>query len=199
MALQQISGGFDSNPAGFCLVDALGAAAGTSAYMKGATVIDPIPLQTPPLGQRWTITAWSMRFNGIIGIANTPAYGRLGRIYGGLSKTPPTAQGSQPYVNPMLPIPNDWGSSIQLLWDGETDTPFPTSPNVTTTAGLTIGMISQDVVLSQPLPIDSGQPMSIGLWLTPGILNNTIIGLWSGRWLISYDDGEPINVGWGDR
>lgn len=199
MGQQKITGAFRTNNLGpgFGLVnleDQPGSGGGTvSQWTQGATLIDAINIQ-PSLGESWHVNAFEVRFRGGLAYSGPPAFGRLGKLIAGLSQQKTTLSAGFPWVNPVLALPNDPFTAITVLWDGSTDPPFPAlqfgNPPVTEAI---IGGLD----LNQPLEISSGETITIGLWLTPSLVQGVTPNIFDATYTVIYDDGKPPVAGWG--
>lgn len=209
--------------------------AAVNPWTVGSTMITPISAgAAPPLLASWTIQGWGISFSGLLWHTSVPAQtsmvtaattnavgpstglmGKLGQLWGGIL---PTQQGQtyfsgsarQPSNVPAVPyvpygqspLPANSGS-IELLWDGATDD-FPVLglSNQTDIAPQTV-TFSQS--LNQPIPLQSGEQVCMGLWLTPslvigcglsfGVYCPIIIS--NAQYSITLDDGQPDVQGWG--
>jgi hypothetical protein len=159
----------------------------TSTFTQGATALQALSFQ-PDLVSRWSITSWSVSYLGALRYPSPTLYrfGRLGSFWAGIITGPvgPTPF-SPSWRNPMTPFPADL-STFAKIWDGTTDPPFPSfaSAGPPRYAGYTNS-------LPQPIAILPGDQILFGLWLTPGLVQNTQTIIRQFTWTIAYDDGLP--------
>ena len=156
-----------------------------STYTAGAVALQAVPFQ-PDLMSRWQLLSWSLSYLGGLLYPNSTitAYGRLGAFWAGLvlgSHTNPISP--NPWSNPVTPFPGDM-STFAKVWDGATDPPFPavTSPTPPAYDGYTNGF-------AQPLTIQPGDQLTLGLWLTPALVQNCQTLIKNVNYTIAYDDG----------
>lgn len=186
MSQEVLTGAFNGLPFSNLIVNLFDFGAGAvSQWTAGNTIIQPLGVQ-PPLGERWNILGWAITFEGMMHFSlASPRYGKLGRVIGGLVRgaiTDPTNS------NPMTPLPGD-ASLLTTLWDGDTDSAWPTLDPVTL-------VVARDPIytfmgLQAPLELLPGQQLSIGMWLTPSLTAATERYVTNARWDVYYDDGNP--------
>jgi hypothetical protein len=203
MTLVRIPGAFRTYPGNniYNLQDlAQVPAANGVAVSGGATLIDSLAA-SPAGSQKWNLISLSMQGYLCLscGSTGTP-YGDLGRIIAGiLSPTSPQqlSQGTNvPWVNPMLPLPNDM-SLMTTLFD-----PIIDSTPALSTAFLrdAVDPLSQltpvSATVSPPNPIQliGGEGLSIGIWVYPSLLGCSAFGavglqLQYMSYTLAYDDG----------
>jgi hypothetical protein len=165
-------------------------------WTQGATLIDQLPL-SPPLAEAWKVLAWAFTFNGawVPYNPNThiPSFGKLGAIWAGIltGGEPATQQGGFNFQSPMLPMPVDL-STFQKVWDGGSDPVFPAQPSTAVTGGLPAVQAAIGVSdnLPAPITVDPGRPLAFGVWLTPSLVQNTLLQIWNANVSVIYDDGK---------
>lgn len=200
MGQQQIASSFRTSPPGVTGIPALAwnvldLYEATSNWTSGASLIDDVSIQ-PPLGQAWSIAAWTVRCVGLLEVplSGTPSYGKLGRLIGGLVRgaapTPFSAVGL-PYANPLVPLPIDT-TGLAVIWDGDSDPAFP----ISTSAPGTLQPVMFANNLSSPIVVQSGDRVQIGLWLTPSLAQNVAPGVINATYTITVDDGQQTQAGW---
>jgi hypothetical protein len=163
-----------------------------SQWTNGATIIAPVGAQ-PGLTTPWDVIGWGVSFLGqhTSPNPNGGGYGRLGELWGGLVLSNPTPTlGPIPWVSPMLPFPGNLATFVKI-WDGANDAPFPRADGSTAVAGVPYVPKFTELTYPVPLPVtmQPGDQLAIGLWLTPGLLLNTLTQVAGATWSISYDDG----------
>jgi len=165
---------------------------------QGVTQIDQLPLQ-PALAAPWVIDGWSIAFDLWLfqNAPTAPIFGRLGSILGGLCHA---AQIPAPLVGggarPVLPLPPNLGLLTQL-WDGVAD---PCPPIVPAWAQAFPGApttISTTYPLPQPMVLEPGDSLSIGMWLTPSVSQNVQLCVFNAHWTVSYTEQPPFAFPWG--
>jgi hypothetical protein len=167
-------------------------------WTQGATLIDPLPL-SPPLAEAWKVLAWAFTFAGAWVPWNpnnhSPSFGKLGAVWAGIltGGEGPTGQqlGGFNWQSPMLPMPVDL-STFQKVWDGGSDPAFPAQPSTALTDNVpsvqaTIGVSDN---LAAPITVDPGRPLAFGVWLTPSLVQNTLLQVWNANVSVIYDDGK---------
>jgi hypothetical protein len=163
-----------------------------STWSQGATLIDSMPL-SPPLSEKWTVIAWAFTFTGaIVKNSLSPAFGKLGALWAGLltEGESPTGSSSQPWVNPMLPLPADL-TNFQKVWDGGSDPVFRYGPLSASDPAPQQPSGGVSEVLPSPIEIDPGRPLAFGVWLTPSLVQDARLQIWNATASIIYDDGRP--------
>lgn len=107
------------------------AAAYSSKWTAGATLIDQIPL-APTLTQSWSLLSVSATaYLGLLAQGG-PAFGLLGKLLMGLVlRGQPSQQGASAVITPMLPLPSD-ASLVAPLWDGSQDQTPPSLASIAT-------------------------------------------------------------------
>lgn len=165
-----------------------------SFWTPGATLIDNVNLSPLP-NQKWSLL--SVYIRGYPGIILPPqGYGKLGKIYGGLLlfEEQPTTQGpsQEPYQN-FTPLPS---SLLAPLWDPNSD-PLPTQmiPGVTPTNTTT--QAACQIELPQPLDIQPGQQLRVGMWIMPSLFGSAatvnpgqgFLLVTNANYTVQYDDG----------
>jgi hypothetical protein len=169
--------------------------AAPAAWSVGGTLIDRLPIQ-PPLGDIWSVLSWSIRISPILFVSTlSPAFGKLGRIVGGVLHAAPTAFSTvQPWANPQQPLPNN-SAGMTTMWDGVIDPLF------------VVGSASYPDLVAQPLvtnfqlpvPIDlyPGDELHIGLWITPSLAQNIQIAITNAAYSVIYEDNHQRAGVWG--
>ena len=195
MAGQTFSGSFPVNPVGATFVDG---PPQSNERTPGGTVAFPLPIQ-PPMTQRWSVISWTISFLG----AFTPDpgvggfNGRLGKLIGGLLRG---GVSIPPPINTTLgmsDLPEDT-SLLTTLWDGASDTPFPTSSAAPILREPIIGGMSLPV----PLMLQPGDQLSMGMWLTPSLVRTVggdgafYLDIHGPEWTVTIDDGQQPVAGW---
>lgn len=156
-------------------------------WTAGATAILPVPSQ-PGLTTPWSITGWSLSYQGQLAQPagpGVPSFGRLGELWCGLLfNTGGSTQGRPvPWVTPARPLPQDL-STFAKVWDGSSDPPFPwQAANAPPKSN---GFSSQ---LPLPQKMQSGEQIAIGLWLQPALVQNVQALILNASYTIVYDDG----------
>jgi hypothetical protein len=171
---------------GIAIADSLVSAA-SSQWTAGATAILPVPFQ-PGLTTPWSITGWSLSYQGQLlqpAGAAVPSLGRLGELWCGLLfNTGGSTQGrTPPWVTPARPLPQDL-STFAKVWDGSTDPPFPWQ---SATAPPKYNGFSSELPIPQKM--QSGEQVAIGLWLQPALVQNVQTLILNASYTIVYDDG----------
>jgi hypothetical protein len=159
-------------------------------WTPGATLIDQMAI-SPPAGQSWTIASYTISFAGAIfssGIA-VRSFGRLGKLLAAIMLgAAPTPAGA---ITPMRALPTDLSTAV-TLWDGSQDPPFgqltgiggpATFPNVPIIGGES---------LAQPIAVGPGEQISLGLWLTPSLIQGVEIYIINAQYTVIYDDGRTV-------
>jgi hypothetical protein len=173
-SLQRLSGSFPSAAAGesVAFFDEI---VNSFGWSSGGRLIVPLSAQ-PTITSPWTILGWSITFSmwlyqGTIG----PVNGLLGKLYGGL------LEGSvAPQVGPFLAssLPSD-PTSVQMLWDGSSDTTPPWAPGFIGGGPLVDGAQNVNTVSQQlpvPLAMSASDRLGMGLWLTPSLGDPHVAG-----------------------
>jgi hypothetical protein len=170
---------------GFTLSDAT-SNPNVSQWTQGATATVTLPFQ-PGLMNPWRILGWSISYQGFLRkpVAGVPSFGLLGQLWGGLmmSGVPRTTQAQlNPWVNPLQGFPNDL-AAFGVIWDGSQATPFPWLSSAQP-------LNPRSITFYLPVPIDMepGDAATMGLWLTPSLVQNTLIAIANPRYTITYDD-----------
>lgn len=143
---------------------------------NGATNIAVID-QQPSLTERWEVLGFNVTFAGMIRLSSTdpvPACGRVGDIWAGLIKGGQPFPGFPGFVNPAQPFPADLSTMVKI-WDGDTDQPFVTyDVQGVWPPGQSLNLVAGGLQLPQPLIIDAGEQLAIGLWHLPSILAHVV-------------------------
>jgi hypothetical protein len=202
MGQQQISGAFLSHGPGIGGVSGANVniqdtgVSAVSGWTDGATNLTPLPIQAP-LGDVWTIVSWQITFNGIIQYLATPAYGRLGKLIGGIIPGSQSVGGpSIPWTNPMVPLPT-YGASLAVIYDPASDVPYPAALPLAHTTVQPLFPIVHTETPATPLALQSGQTATIGLWLEPALVANAQTYIINASYIVVWDDGQPAVHGWG--
>jgi hypothetical protein len=191
-------GGLTPGPPGtFAPVNILdtGMVGGVPSRSSGAALLDVVD-QPPNVGQIWSIQ--SISFNFYVALLNPPGvapflgpFAQLGKLYGGMIKGAlPTASGVQyglnvgfvPYASrPIPPSP-----LVALLWDGAVDS-APPSWDQASSSDLPTLALNGTLQLDTPVEYSTDTPISVGLWLSPGIFSsNVAIFIYNATYNISY-------------
>lgn len=178
----------------------------------GATIVDLLNLSPTPQ-QKWTLQSIAIQAYMLIeteqGATGTgPIYGKLGKIVGGLLLPPtdnvsPSGNSSFPTDRPMRRLPAD-PSLIVDLWNPAVD-PLPpiaaalSSPVTSQSAPSRMLPISGIIQLPQPLPLEPGVEIGVGIWIEPSLVGfansyNTevdfLIEVRRATYAIAYDNGQ---------
>jgi hypothetical protein len=195
-----ISGGFRGVPYGTyppsSVSDQPSGTPGQPQRTLGGTVIDSLGLQAS-LAAPWSINGWTIGFD-LWGFANVigPMYGRFGNIFGGLctnAQIPAANVGLG--VAPVQSFPLN-SSLISQIWDGDQS---PCPPIIPTSGGGVLpapARIMLSYPLPQPLIIQPGDQLSVGLWVTPSVICNVQLFLMNATWEITYDERQPAPAPW---
>ena len=162
-----------------------------SGWTPGASIIEQIEA-APKLENPWTIAGWSISYTAyyqILNVAN--AMGRPGKLIGGLVRNPtPTREFSieearSPWeIGTTLPID---GTLTEVIWNGE-----PLFRNATATTRASSSeppLYSANFALPQPIKLNSGETLGIGMWFSPSLFTREGSGftVQSARWSINYN------------
>lgn len=192
MASQQVSGQFRNLDGGNLFDPASNPAGG---WTEGASLIDTVTVQ-PPMTQIWSVTDWIIQFQGFIERSQpaSQCFGALGKLIGGLvvGSAVQTGNGVVPWNNPMGALPNNL-AGVALMWDGQTDPPFPDNTNDPGPQYPTVFANN----LATPINLSVGDQLAIGMWLTSGLTTNIITLIQQASWTVIYDDGQQPVAGWG--
>lgn len=202
MSLQRSQGAFRSNAQYLSVgkagttnaFDPIFAVPTNPGWTAGTTMIDGLSL-TPPANQAWTLQQLSVSAVLLMEIftGGGPIYGKFGKILAGLA-TMVSPTSANPAIanltcNSGVQLPAD-RTAIGTLWDPATD---PLPPNVL--ASPVTLPLSLTITPPQPIPINQGETIGIGLWMLPSLLgqiapvNGWELILASATWAIIYDDG----------
>lgn len=164
-----------------------GSLSGWNQWTPGAAAIAPVTAQ-PSMTRPWTILSWSLEFQlyalQFFSSPAKPAYGKLGRLIAGLVQgtgvqttisTDPNAGQLVPWKQAIQPPPADQ-SLMSVLFDGSQDGPPPaaqaSNPNVLKVTLSVSDWRTATFSLPQPLQVEFGQPIAMGMWLTPSLAQN---------------------------
>lgn len=163
------------------LIDNFASSAGQ--WSDGAARIQPVTAQAT-IARPWTIYSIGIAGKGALLPISTAPRGLLGKLYGGLLAGGTFGGNSATtFVQPPGPaLP-----TIMKLWDGTQDAPFP----MLTSARPAGGFFSETLQLPQPLQLDPGDQIAVGLWLTPNLVNDMQTLIYSVTWTIGYDVLQP--------
>lgn len=143
----------------------------------------------------------SIAVQGYLGITlEQSTFGKWGKVKTGLvlnagpSRT--TSGGTAPWVNPVLPLPQD-PTLVTDLWDPARDELPPVfQPPIGNTSPAQLLPISAVIIPSVPIALPGGQQISLGIWLEPflmgcitGVIQISMNVLWA-TYNIVYDDGR---------
>lgn len=210
MATQQLPGAFKVDPTfGFCCLDQINLNA-VPAYSHvrtpGATVINSVT-PTQQINQQWSLQSIGIQaFLALVMGINHNLVGKLGKIVAGLllpTNPQPTTSGLQNFSSILLPLPDP--TLTVTLWDPETDQMPPVYPHgvgldptlKTSLSGfLSIGQVLQ---LQQPVDLEPGETVGIGIWMLPSLLARPTedvasfyqLGIYQAKSLLVYNE---VNV-----
>jgi hypothetical protein len=169
---------------------------GTEQRTQGATAIDQLPLQ-PSLAAPWLIAGWSIAFDlWLFQAVSAPVFGRLGTIIGGLCHPPQTVEVGTGR-HPVQPLPANI-SLLTQLWDGNADTSPPSVIAGATSFPGAPTSLQTTYPLPQPLVLEPGDQLAIGLWLTPSVSQNVQLCVFNAKWTVSYDEQPIGSHPWGE-
>jgi hypothetical protein len=168
-------------------------ASSSVAWSSGATVIEQIAVQ-PPLGEIWSVLGWAITMRAFM-LTGSNAYGKLGRIVGGIVHMQPTptdpAKNGGAWVNPQLAFPNN-STGLNVIWDGQTDpalrsiySPYPSSTE-----------LQGELMLPVPIELYPGDDIQIGLWITPSLAQNVQIAVAYANYTVTFDDNRAPTTPW---
>lgn len=172
----------------------------------GATIVDLLSLAPEPQ-QKWTLQSIAIQAYMLIELSSSAGvsslYGKLSKIVGGLLLPPyayASGNSSFPADRPMRPLPPDPSLTV-TLWDPAIDQLSPMVPiNTVTSQSAPSKMlpISGVIQLPQPLPLEPGVEIGVGIWILPALigfanLNNGqvtfSIEVRRATYAIAYDNG----------
>jgi len=162
-------------------------------WTPGCTLIDRLPIQAP-LAPSWSITGWTIAcYLWLAQGPGGPRSGRLGKLLGGLvpSANSTFTSNTIPYQNPGVPLPPDI-SMFADIWDGSVD---PAPPSIAVPLPPS-SIVSSSLQLPVPLPLSSGDQLSLGLWLTPSVVNNVSLIVANATWAVTYTDPSRTSGLW---
>lgn len=159
-------------------------------WTLGGTVIEGLPLQ-PSLLAPWTIEGWTIGFDLLaFWSVLAPIYGRLGNICGGLCEQQRTPDSF--WRNKVLPFPVN-ASLVTQIWEGD-QSPCPPIINGGGPIYGTPPRINLTYPLPQPVIVQQGDQLSIGIWITPSLTANLQLVLLNATWSIAYEERSPAET-----
>lgn len=185
--MQQISGALPGQPEStFSQVIGDFVSTNGASWSKGASLIQPLTAQ-PTLSRPWTVYGWGLQGKGLLFQpalgGQFPAFGKLGSLFaallvGGSISPLSTGHFSQP--------PGNATPTLVKVWDGDTDPPFPFAPS-NVSAPPDGGFFQTVQQLPQPVTLNAGDQMGIGLWLSPMLVSAQLeIQLYNVTYLVNY-------------
>lgn len=159
-----------TNAAGSNILDFIAPAAG--GWSLGATLLDPIQLDIPAQ-KSFSILGFSVMGQLSLLRSGNPSYGKLGKLLTAVvtdssaHDTGNSALSNSNVAVPVLPLPRD-ASVITSLWDPAVD-PLPPLIAASVPAIPASVPVSATLNLPQPLELEVGNQLLIGLWLMPSL------------------------------
>jgi hypothetical protein len=140
------------------------------------------PDQATVLGYGFSFQGALFNIKSTLNGAVVPNFARLGKLYGGLLKNSGAGIGEGAFTQ----MPPD-RTMIELLWDGRNDPPWPQALNANPSFGTQSLQVFKES-LPQPVEIDTGDTLEVGLWLTPMLGQNVGVWIVGAQYSILYDD-----------
>ena len=202
MTVQELPGGFSTYQitppfgpdTGINVFDLQFAAATVNQAVRtpGATLTQLISYS--PEQKPWSLQSIGFQAGVSIDLTAKPI-GKLGKIVAGLVLPPAQSIPSGQIISPVIPLPNP--TLTVDLWDPAND---PLPPEYVITSAHTPSPQSQLQVsgilqLQQPVQIQRGEQIQVGLWILPSLLSFQVAGTqWTlqvvqAQWRLVYDDG----------
>lgn len=167
---------------------------------QGRYIVDALSLQ-PPATQVWTLLGWSVQFHRFLALNNGVGTGQhqgvMGDVFAGLTDQSRTAPSNGVGI-PGVAMPND-DSRIAKIWDGATGR-FYIFDAAVIPRGFTEKALATSesftFALPQPIELDIGQQLAMGLWMRPNFSmhGNDFPGVAFARWSLTYSIA-PVNPG----
>jgi len=158
-----------------------------SQWSPGQTLIDDV-LNQAPLGAVWSVINWAISCQAFIrtDVYPGPAFGKLGRIVGGLVHMTPTVGP----VSPMIPFPSN-ATGLATIWDGATDPVLGLCKIVGNTLQTAPTPLVGQLNLPVPIQVYPGDELQMGLWITPSLAQNAQIVIINATYTVTFDDNQP--------
>lgn len=156
-------------------------------WSPGAQLVKTV--ERPTVVDKWTVLGWGVNFlaatslivGGAVAAGVQPFASTRGQLYAGLVRGS-AIEGGGGFTG----LPPD-ASLIDLLWDGNTDPPFPLNSSQSAVAPGAVSGRSHRAELPTPLELDVGDSLQIGFWLTPTLGQNIRLWFYQAGYTIVYD------------
>lgn len=140
----------------------------------------------PTLSRPWTIYGWGIQAKAFLFTVSGagPVFGKLGAFYASLivggSLTTRSSGSFQAPTQDALP-------NLVKVWDGDTDPPPPFLASNTSPAPIG-GLLQTIQQLPQPVRLNAGDQLGIGLWLTPMLVSAELqFDIYNLTYTVNYD------------
>lgn len=181
-----------------------GGTAYASSFTPGATLVDSVTALSslgPSISQKWKLLTVTVS-GYLLFLSQIPTYGKFGKVMAALvldQKLSPTQGPFNPYVSPILPLPDT--SLAGTLWDPATDPLPPVVGTSLTFLSRFSPSNSLAVFATIPIPISldliPGENLAIGLWMFPSLVGSPSASLLTFgqlvlqdcQYTLNYDDG----------
>lgn len=166
-----------------------------SVRSPGATQLDVLQL-LPTQGERWAIQSVSVQAQ-LAYLTADQTFGKFGKLIMGLVPSgAESIQSSFTLANPpvFLPLPKD-SSMTAVMWDPAVDQMPPVGDfsNIPQPTNLlpVFGQVAVPIIR----PLESGDNMGIGMWLTPSLIGSRLASIgsaglqvYNAQYTVVYDD-----------